>query len=103
MVGAISEFRSQLLALIASEGIYSITKHERLKSYLSIRVSPLTSELSNAILTIDSSTSTRKTPGYGIPPNRQVLYCWRLLWLSTRVIEKIVGLFALSAGLVLFG
>lgn len=44
-------------------------------------------------------TTTKKTPGGDTRLNRQlaVLYCQRLLWLSTRVIEKIVGLFALSA------
>lgn len=52
------------------------------------------------------TVTTRETPGGDTSLNRQlaVLYCQRLLWLSTRVIEKIVGLFALSAGgLVSFG
>jgi len=69
-----------------------------------------TGESSDAsILTIDSSprSDCEKRPpcGYGTPPNRQVLYCWRLLWLSTGVIEKIAGLFApvSAGGLVLFG
>jgi len=62
-----------------------------------------------SILTIDSSprSDCEKRPpcGYGTPPNRQVLYRWRLLWLSTGVIEKIAGLFApvSAGGLVLFG
>lgn len=50
--------------------------------------------------------TTKETPGGDTRLNRQlaVLYCQRLLWLSIRVIEKIVGLFALSAsGLVSFG
>lgn len=102
MVGATSEFRSQLLALIARAR--ALNYETRAFEELPTAYPELTSELSNAILTIDFSTSARRTPGYGTPPNRQVLYCWRLLWLSTGVIEKIVGLFALSAGgLVLFG
>lgn len=75
-----SEFCPQTSALIARARVLNYETRAFKGGYLSVRgthadVVSRVVERESLRLTSRGGLTTRKTPGYGTPPNRQVLYC----------------------------